>query len=458
MSSSYPFSGAMTRPCMRCGAPLALKESQCSRCGAYKPPPQGQPFGMPQQAASGPLWGAQPPQSPQIPMPGNGAWSNPSGSLGASAPSWGSMEQASSWSQPQPQNSLFAGQNQSPPPQQFSPGGFGNGTGLLGQNGFGPGNGTGFSGQNQSLFTNSFAGSGFQQNLNQSSLNNSFFTATQQTAFSSPSQRLLNNPAARPAWMKRPDEEDEDEEKKRPHGLVVAVIIVLLVAVIGAGGYGAYRFIRHQNNANTTQNALTIATPTGTPLFRDMFTNNNAGWDLTNPPGAKVTLTNNGKLLLESDNNEIFQELLPGGKIYSDFRLDVDAGLTEGDPANGYGVYIRGASTQGSVLGLYYRFEVYGDGSFVIYKGTLDANGQSQSIPLKSSGPNNAIGPKGQLNHLTIIAKGPLLTFIVNGTTVANFTDDTYKSGTIALFVSNVAKVAAGAQATFERLAIFPAS
>ncbi len=443
MSSMYPFGGAMTRPCMRCGTPLAPNESQCTRCGTYNPLPQGQQFGMPQQGAqgtSGPSWGTQPPQSSQFPQAGNGAWPGVSGNLGAPSPTWGPTEQAGAWSQ----NNLFSGQNQQPS-QQFQ------------QNGFAPPNGTGFSGQNQLPFNNSSSLANFQQNPNQSSLNRTFFNATQQNAYGTRPQIMPKNPA-RPAWARGSDEDDEDDGKKRPGAGVIVVIIVLLLAVVGGGAFGAFYFLRH-SPTNTATTPPAIVTPSVAPLFSDSFTNNKAGWNVTNPAGAKVTLANNGKLVLESDNNELFQELLPGTNNFGDFRLDVDAGLTSGDPANGYGVYIRGASTQNSVLGLYYRFEVYGDGSFVIYKGTQNASGQSLSTPLKSSPPNDAIGPKGQINHLTIIAKGSQLTFIVNGTTVSTFTDNSYKSGTIALFVSNVAKpVPAGAQATFERLAIFPSS
>lgn len=462
MSSMYPSSGGATaRPCARCGAPLAPNESQCSRCGTYNPLPQGQQFGLFQQGAqggrpvtSGLSWGTQAPQTSQGPQAGNGN--------GA----WGSTGQAGGW----PQNNLFGGQEQQGASFQ--------------QNLFGAPNGSGFSGQNQSSQNNPFANfqqntgpSGFnspfttsQQNPSQSAFNSfstfqqnpnqsAFFKATQQNGGFGASSPLAPN---RPAWMKRPGEDDEDEDdggSKRPSAGVVITIVVLVLLVIGAGGYGAYRLILHNSRttATSTPTGPAIVTPNTTPLFSDSFKNNSAGWDTNPAKGAKITLANNGKMVLESDNNQLFPELLPGGKTFGDFRLDVDAGLTSGDPSNGYGIYIRGASTQNSILGLYYRFEIYGDGSFVIYKGTQDAKGVLDSQPLKSSNPNNAIAHVGQLNHVTIIAKGTQLTLTINNTTVSTFTDNSYKSGTIALFVSNVQKAPAGAQATFENLAIFKA-
>lgn len=259
--------------------------------------------------------------------------------------------------------------------------------------------------------------------------------------------------------MKKNDEDDEDEGKNRPSAGVVVIIVVLLIVLIGGGGYGGYYFWHHRNDGATSNtNGPAIVTPSITPLFGDSFKNNNNNWDTNPPQGAKVTLAGDGKLVLESDNNSLFPEMVPGGKVFGDLRIDVDAGLTSGDPKNGYGIYIRASSNQNNLLSLYYRFEVYGDGSFVVYKGFVDGNGKQQSTSLVESPPSDALNHAGPtLNHLTVIAKGQALTLIANGTTVANFSDVSYKSGVVALFVSNVQHVAPGAQATFENFAIFPA-
>ena len=471
MSSMYPsFGGAPSRPCTRCGTPLTINETQCSRCGTYNPLPQGQQFGMFPQGAqgggpvgpSGPLWGGQQPPSPPYQQPGNGGWPGP-GNQDASAPAWGSgggQQAGGGWQQ----NNLFGGQDQSFPPAQPQQ-----------NNLFGSFNGSGFSGQNSTPYSNfqpnpnqsAFNGSGFQQNgsgFQQSAERpsvNSFFQATQQNGYGGSSPMAPD----RPAWMKRPGDDDADDGgkgKNRPSAGVVVVIIILLVVVLGGGGYGGYYFWHHRNDgavSTTTATGPVIVTPGTTPLFSDTFKNNSNGWSTTPPTGGKVTLAGNGKLILESDNNSLLPELLPGGKTFGDARVDVDAGLTSGDKGNGYGVYIRASSAGNSNLGLYYRFEVYGDGSFVIYKGSLDPTGKLASNSLSQSlQPSDAIARAGTLNHLTIIAKGQTMTFIVNNTAVAKFSDSGYKSGTVALFVSNVQKVPAGAQATFEHLAIFPAS
>lgn len=436
MSSMYPFGGAAGRSCMRCGSLLGTKESQCSRCGTYNPLPQGQPAGIFQQGAPGPAWGTQSPQAPQFPQTGNNAWP------GAAGPSTQSQnwqpggQTGGAW----PQNNLFAEQSQSAMSSQ-----------LFQQNSPASSRGNGSPWQNQSTFNNTF--SSFQQNPSQSAFSTLTSAARQQGQGAPPWSTL--NSQNKPAWMK--GQENDSNEKKRSKAGVVAIIIVLLFALVGGGAFAAYKLLKSPSSASTSP-PVTIVTPNVPPLFHETFKNNNAGWDTTQPAGAKLIYANNGKLVLESDNNKIFQEPLPGGKVYSDFRLDVDVGLTSGDPANGYGVYIRSASTQNSPLGLYYRLELYGDGSFVVYKGTQDASGNLHYDPLTSTtaGPNKAIYSVGKINHVTIVAKGSQFVFFANGTQIATLSDNSYKSGTVALFVSNVQNVTGGAQATFENLAIFP--
>lgn len=380
-------------------------------------------------------------QASQYQPSGNGAWP---GNQDASASAWGSGGQGGGWQQNS--NNLFGGQNQSM--QQNALGG-----GFAGQNQ------SSFSNfqqnGNQSAFNNSFGSSGFQQNAERPSMS-SFLQSTRQNGYGGTSTMTPN----RPAWAKKPggNDDDDDKGKNRPSVGVVIVIIILLVAVLGGGGYAGYYVIKHRSgDANTpTATGPTISTPTTTPLFIDLFKDNKNGWNTTPPTGAKIALAGDGKMILESDNGKLFPELVPGGKTFGDLRVDVDTGLTGGDPGNGYGVYIRASATQNAPLGLYYRFEVYGDGSFWIYKGFLDTNGKPQSVVLRKSPPNDAVAHVGSVNHLTVEAKGQVLTFIVNGTTVSNFTDPNYKSGGVALFVSQVQGATTNAQAVFKNFAIFP--
>jgi hypothetical protein len=246
-------------------------------------------------------------------------------------------------------------------------------------------------------------------------------------------------------------------------GRVIGVL-VLLLAVIG-GSFFAYTFLfTHKNTQQATNSAVShststtpLATPQGTPLFQDEFTNNTNGWSIQSYPGEFSVALGNGALKLENDNNKLLWELIPGTQKYTDFQLSVDAVLSKGSQDNGYGVYIRGALSQNSSITTFYRFELYGDGSFAIFKGTADANGVVTTPRLVDYTNSSAIQKQGELNHLTISAKGSSLRFSVNGQTLSTIADTAYTSGSVALFVSNLQKAPPGAIATFSHLAIYPA-
>jgi len=200
-------------------------------------------------------------------------------------------------------------------------------------------------------------------------------------------------------------------------------------------------------------------TPTTPPLFSDSFQDNNNAWDLTSIAGKYSVKIGGGSLVLEDDDNKLLWELIPGTKVYSDFKLVVDATFSQGDQSNGYGVFIRGASNQNNELATYYRFELYGDGTYAVFKGVVDAIGNSQSNTLVDYTSDPAIQKQGGVNHIAIIANGPRMTLMVNGQSLTTITDNSYNSGSIALFVSNLpAPTPPGAQATFNNLAIYPVS
>jgi 3-keto-disaccharide hydrolase len=198
------------------------------------------------------------------------------------------------------------------------------------------------------------------------------------------------------------------------------------------------------------------ALPKGTPLFADNFSSDAYGWNLQSSPGNyKVTL-GNGMLGLQIEKHNLLWELLPGERTLSNFTLTVKADLSQGDQNNGYGVYIRGTSNQETDLASYYRFELYGDGSYGIFKGTSDSRGNSIATKMVDYTLNPAIKKQGEVNQIMIIAKGPSLSFVVNGQLLKVLTDTSFSSGSIALFVSNLPQAKPGAQAQFSQLAIYP--
>ena len=262
----------------------------------------------------------------------------------------------------------------------------------------------------------------------------------------------------------QPPQPPQPEEKKRgPNVAVILLIVTALLLIIGGGSVAGYFFFFKNQGQGQNTPAITptaaIVTPSVKPLFSDNFQDNTNKWNLTSTPGQYSVTVGGGQMGLEDDHNKLLWEILPG-QTFADFRLDVDAKLTKGDKTNGYGVFIRGIASQGIDIGLYYRFELYGDGTFALYKGTLDANGNPLSTSVTNNDyiPNAAIKTEGNINHITVIAKGSSMVFMVNNVSVYTYNDSAYKGGEVALFVSNLPKLPPVAQAVFTHLAIFPAS
>lgn len=161
-------------------------------------------------------------------------------------------------------------------------------------------------------------------------------------------------------------------------------------------------------------------------------------------------------LTLEVDQHNLLWELLPGERTYSNFILTADAELAQGGQNNGYGIYIRGTANQNSDLATYYRFEVYGDGTYAVFKGVVNASGQSISTQIVDYALSPAIQKQGKVNHIMIIARGASMSFIVNGQLLKTVSDRSYASGAVALFVSNLPQAKPGAQAQFSQLTIYP--
>jgi len=245
------------------------------------------------------------------------------------------------------------------------------------------------------------------------------------------------------------------KEKRRT--LIYFICVFLFLAVSAA------YFVRTTGisfsalfSKKTPPHRVTYPLPTGTPFFSDNFASDANGWNLQSSPGNYVVTLNNGILTMEIDKNQLLWELLPGERTYSNFTLIVNAALNRGDQNNGYGVYIRGTANAQSDLATYYRFELYGDGSYAIFKGITDASGTSRDTKVVNYTLNAAIKKQGGTNQIMIIAKGPTLSFVVNGQLLKTITDASYASGSVALFISNLPEAKPGMQVQFSGFAIYP--
>ena len=230
---------------------------------------------------------------------------------------------------------------------------------------------------------------------------------------------------------------------------------LILLAFLIIAGFVSYPFI---NTLLHQQPELPCLTSTEHFLFGDCFQDNRNHWDTPTVPNQFSATVGNGSLVLEDDNNTLFAEQIRGNPhAFSDFTLNVDAVLSKGDQNNGYGVYIRSRVDTRGMFKTYYRFELFGDGTYAIYKGIVDTKDTSTVTKLVDFTANAAIHRQGSINHITIVARGSTMTLMVNGTAVKTITDSDYSTGEIAFFVSNLNSAAAGAQATFSKLGIYQA-
>jgi len=407
-SMQPPNSGTSVRTCQRCGKPLSPNEVYCDNCGVYNGLPPVNSFnGRAQPSAAPVAWGAS--ASPPQTLYGTGQYGEQQWGQASTSPA---------------SNSLNGG----------------------------------YSSPQQPPYPNNYYSSATQ--TSPFSTPNNYYNAPQQGYGYSPSSPIITGdlqPGSMKGFPSRFDQMPQPPTRKSGPKLGLIIGIGILVIVLISGAFLGYAFLGNKNDktVSVTPTPKPTPTPSVKPLFNDSFNNNNNGWDLTSNPGQFSVQVGGGKMVLEDDNNKLIWEIVPG-KTFGDFTLSVDAVLSKGDQNNGYGIYIRGGLSQSIYLDTYYRFELYGDGTYAIFKGVLDGSGNTQSNQLVYTA-NTSIQKQGIVNHITIIAKGQSMTFMVNGQMLRTITDNNYKSGLVALFVSNLPKSPPGAQATFSHLAIYPA-
>jgi hypothetical protein len=242
----------------------------------------------------------------------------------------------------------------------------------------------------------------------------------------------------------------------RPRFAVKIVPLLIVLALLFAGIAAYFYFAHATTSTQCTSTACTTTTPGSGVLFSDDFADNQHHWDLnsTDPAAYTVSIANS-VLTLDVNANQLLPEVVPAPTL-SNFTLTVDATLSsaKGSQENGYGVYIRATSRQG-LLVAYYRFELYGDGTYAVYKGAVQSANDDTALVARAQQASPAIHAWGQMNRLTIQASGPNMTLLVNGQQVGMvITDSSYTSGVAALFVANPTNTAQGAQASFAHLKI----
>jgi hypothetical protein len=171
------------------------------------------------------------------------------------------------------------------------------------------------------------------------------------------------------------------------------------------------------------------------PLYRSLLTAPTAGW----ASGPECVFTNNG-LAVQPNGGRAYICLAPTSPL-ADVSVMVTVQQINGPPTHAFGIAFRHASPKN-----YYFFGIDGRGRFTF---TTVVNDISHTvIPFT---PKAAIHTGANAtNQLQVIAKGQVITLLVNGTPIGQATLSTFASGTVGLRGINDGEV------VFQQLSIAP--
>ncbi len=133
-------------------------------------------------------------------------------------------------------------------------------------------------------------------------------------------------------------------------------------------------------------------------------------------------------------------------QTFSDFVLEVDAHQNSGTPDSSYGVLFRMQDND-----QFYRFEITGDGHFILERRNADGTWTRLSSDWTTSAAINQ--GLNAVNRLKVIASGSLITVYANDVLLQEATDATYASGTIGLDAGTFGD--SNLQVSFDNLAIY---
>jgi hypothetical protein len=158
-------------------------------------------------------------------------------------------------------------------------------------------------------------------------------------------------------------------------------------------------------------------------VYEEDFSDSFSGWDDAFDPYTRKVYGNNRY------NIEVFaSNLLAWGlanRIVSDFELEVEARLEDGNDANSFGLLFRFVDRNN-----FYRYDLSGDGYYLVSKFV-----DGEWVTLVDWTPSEFINQGSQAtNVLKVSAFGPNITLWVNGQQLTSFTDDSLPRGNFGFF------------------------
>jgi len=166
-------------------------------------------------------------------------------------------------------------------------------------------------------------------------------------------------------------------------------------------------------------------------LYQDDFSNTSSGWPSTNDSDG-ITDYDKGSYRIRVDTIGVDKNGMdiwahPNQDLQGDVRIEVDATKIAGPDDNDMGVLCR-YTKKNDALNFYY-FMITSDGYIGIAK-MKDSN--SKILSSEKMTKSDTI-KKASVNHIRADCIGDQLTLYVNGTEVANVTDNEYTGGDIGL-------------------------
>jgi len=180
-------------------------------------------------------------------------------------------------------------------------------------------------------------------------------------------------------------------------------------------------------------------------IYYDGFVPGATGNWVIEGDNAGQTAVINEQLVIDLADNNIMQFTTLPDHTFDNFILEVDAQLLEGDLGSSYGVLFRMQDTT-----RFYRFEITGDGLYMVERRDGDA-GWTRFVEVWTESTAIRQG-LGSPNKLRVEARGQSVALYVNDELVHQFTDTAYSSGTIALDAGTFVQPAA--QVAFDNLVV----
>ena len=161
-------------------------------------------------------------------------------------------------------------------------------------------------------------------------------------------------------------------------------------------------------------------------LFQDQFIMGQTGdWQVEGDADGQTSIANE-RLMIDLNAPNIAQFSSLAEQSFTDFIYEVDARQISGDPSNTYGVLFRVQDPT-----MFYRFELTGDGMYMIERRNSDG---SWTRFVEDWTPSPAINQGiNTLNRIRIEAVGSSFSAYVNDQLVHQFEDNTFSGGTIGV-------------------------